>query len=591
MRQRQAALAKNDETRRTFVVKKLQAIAIFAGATVVLFVIGGNAIWFGFFTFMGTVIGVFLPMKLVPVPEVPQARPPVPGHEARWATADELLARGIALPKGTRRGPRDIGLGWDEGSGLYLRYQGQKSVISVGPTRSGKLATVIGPNLLTLKSDSIVVNDPKGEIAAITAPFRATVGKVFVLNPFNVLGDNPDYPWMKTARFNPLEGLVPSSGHFSDEVTSIAGALILSESSTESHWPESARNLVAGLIGFVCAASPGQLAGFLPAAAEGSAPARTLSLVNRLLNLPAERFGALMQMMAGDEFPDVVYQAATPFLGERTRETESILNTARTQLGTFLRSEPIKAVLEGSDFTWEQLQSEPCTVFIVLPEDRAKAYARFTRLIYASSLRRLMREPRPEALPVYYVMDELTTSLGDKPLDVVEVAFNMGATYGIRIHAFVQNWAQLKFTFKDEGAQSLASACGLLQFFRVGPMDKVTYDVLKERGGTTTVWRKKETQGASGGRGLSKQADGSWRESINQGWSRNLDDVPDHPPLIDPECAFEELGSLDNPEKPGWAKQILIFDGLVSPVMSLRSAYWTSEAMAARAKPNPFRKG
>ena len=46
-RQRQAVLAKNEETRKTFVAKKLQAIAIFAGATVVLFGIGGNAIWLG----------------------------------------------------------------------------------------------------------------------------------------------------------------------------------------------------------------------------------------------------------------------------------------------------------------------------------------------------------------------------------------------------------------------------------------------------------------------------------------------------------------------------------------------------------------
>ena len=62
-------------------------------------------------------------------------------------------------------------------------------------------------DLLSIKDRSIVVIDPKGELAAVTAAYRRTVGDVVMLNPFNVLG-------LGSAGFNPLAMLDPKSPEF-----------------------------------------------------------------------------------------------------------------------------------------------------------------------------------------------------------------------------------------------------------------------------------------------------------------------------------------------------------------------------------------
>ena len=81
--------------------------------------------------------------------------------------------------------------------GDKIVYEGERHVLLFGPNGTGKGTRFLIPNLLTIKDRSIVVIDPKGELAAVTADYRRTVGDVVMLNPFNVLG-------LGSAGFNPL---------------------------------------------------------------------------------------------------------------------------------------------------------------------------------------------------------------------------------------------------------------------------------------------------------------------------------------------------------------------------------------------------
>src|SRR5581483_8763427 len=163
------------------------------------------------------------------------------------------------------------------------------------------------------------------------------------------------------------------------------------------------------------------------------------------------------------------------------------LQTARTQLGSFLTADGIRECLSGSDFRWSDLKDGNVTVYIVLPEAEAKTFHRFTRLIYASSLKALLRLP---ARPVYYVMDELATSLGESQLDMVDTAFNLGRGYGVRVHAFFQNWAQVKSVFRDK-AESIESGAGVVQSFQAA--DEATFRKMQSRAGKTTEWLQEES--------------------------------------------------------------------------------------------------
>src|ERR1700680_491806 len=105
-----------------------------------------------------------------------------------------------------------------QSAGGKIPYQGERHVLRFGPNGTGKGTRFLIPNLLTITDRSIVVIDPKGELAAVTAEYRRTVSDVVMLNPFNVLG-------LGSAGFNPLAALDPNSPYFYDEAGGVGGAL------------------------------------------------------------------------------------------------------------------------------------------------------------------------------------------------------------------------------------------------------------------------------------------------------------------------------------------------------------------------------
>ena len=116
------------------------------------------------------------------------------------------------------------------------------TLLLFGPTGSGKTKRFLTPNLLCgLEDRSVIVIDPKGELAAITANARREMGHdVLILNPFNVLG-------LGSAGFNPMAKLDPNASTFYDDAAAIGEALIKVEGS-EPHWSESAQGLIVALI-------------------------------------------------------------------------------------------------------------------------------------------------------------------------------------------------------------------------------------------------------------------------------------------------------------------------------------------------------
>jgi len=59
-------------------------------------------------------------------------------------------------------------------------YAGERNLLLFGPNGSGKGTRFLMPNLLQMTNCSILVIDPKGELAAVTAPYRRTIGDVVI---------------------------------------------------------------------------------------------------------------------------------------------------------------------------------------------------------------------------------------------------------------------------------------------------------------------------------------------------------------------------------------------------------------------------
>src|ERR1700722_10684246 len=124
--------------------------------------------------------------------------------------------------------------------GEKIPYAGERHLLLFGPNGTGKGTRFLIPNLLSINDRSIIVIDPKGELAAVTADYRRTIGDVVMLNPFDVLG-------LGSAGFNPLAALDPKSPYFYDDAAALGEALIKLEGK-DPHWTESAQGLIVALI-------------------------------------------------------------------------------------------------------------------------------------------------------------------------------------------------------------------------------------------------------------------------------------------------------------------------------------------------------
>ena len=123
---------------------------------------------------------------------------------------------------------------------MVLPYVGDRHLVTLGPNGSGKSRRLLLPNLARLPNWSILVVDPKGDLATMTASYRANRGnQIVMLNPFDVLG-------LGTHGFNPVAALDPKSDDFPDDALGLAEALVRVQGQ-EPHWSESAQDLIAAL--------------------------------------------------------------------------------------------------------------------------------------------------------------------------------------------------------------------------------------------------------------------------------------------------------------------------------------------------------
>jgi type IV secretion system protein VirD4 len=361
-----------------------------------------------------------------------------------------------------------IPYGYNE-DGTFPSYPNDRHLLTFGPTRSGKGATVIVQALLRVPH-SVICIDPKGQNAAITARQRRSFGEVFCLNPFGLhIGE----PWnLPKHRFNPLAHLDIKSESLVADVSGLAEALILTRGQ-DPYFDDTARDLIKTLILHLVADEDGTLA------TQNRMP--TLSDMRRLMTQPEREFVTFFERLTRSRYPFIA-QPAGRFLRD-TRDISSAISSAITQTGFLddpVLGNPQTGTLTGNDFTIPQLKQKPITVYLILPGRYMEAYARFFRLIITTAIDQLSADPGGH--PVLLLLDEFATL---QHLAAISKAFGFAAGFNLQCWAFLQDLPQLKGIDKEGAWESFVANAGLLQFFT--PTDMTTANYLKERGGEQIV--------------------------------------------------------------------------------------------------------
>ena len=297
--------------------------------------------------------------------------------------------------------------------------KGPAHLLTIAPTRSGKGVGTIIPNLLTANR-SVICIDPKGENARATLRQREAFGPVHCLDPFGISG-------RATARYNPLDRLDAASLDLAEDAMTLADALVFDEQTSEAHWNEKAKALIAGIILYVVC--------------HDDAAHRTLTRVRDYLTLAPDDFTALLTVMqASDGAGGLIARSANRHVSKSHREAAGVLSTAQRHTH-FLDSPRIALVVAASDFAFADLKDNVATVFLILPPDRLDTYSRWLRLLVAQAINELARSPAKPSRPVLLLLDEFA-ALGR--LQPVERAMGLMAGYGLQLWPILQDIHQLR---------------------------------------------------------------------------------------------------------------------------------------------------
>lgn len=471
--------------------------------------------------------------------------------DARTATEAELsVATGA-------RASNSIYLGHffdkeNDRAGSEIFYNGERHLLVFGPNGSGKGTRFLVPNLLRgLEEQSVMVLDPKGELAAQTAEHRRKIGhEVIILNPFDVLG-------LGSAGFNPLASLNPKSPTFYDDSAAIGEALIKIDNK-DPHWSESAQGLLVALIMWEKLQN---------------GDAANLENVRAMLTEPYDfemregRDGKLhehqtkgLKITATEMAVKggyIIESLAARFM-EPTRETASIQSTADTQTRWML-SPPMRVDLKKDGVDFSTLKNKPATVYVILPAERLRTHNVWLRLVIVSALRALYT---PGGRRTVMLIDEMA-ALGH--LAPLEDAFGLVRGYRVQVAAIFQDLGQLKELYKERWETFVANA-GVV--FGFAPNDLTTADWMSKRSGQTTVIAKGFSQNIGVATG-EKTSTSSGTGSSDQQVARAL-------------FLPHELFSFEE------GMGLLWLAGLGYPARFFAPPFWKIKDCKSRASANPY---
>lgn len=434
-----------------------------------------------------------------------------------------------------------IPYGYNQEQRTFPSYVDNRHLCTIGANRSGKGATVIVQALLEVPH-SVLVIDPKGQNAAVTARHRRAMGQdVYVVNPF---GLHTGAPWhLPRHRFNPLAHLDINSPNVVADVAALSQALIITQG-RDPYFDDTARDLVTTLILYLVSTL---------------GPRSTLGHMRKMVTDIAARgkAGAELLIAMGKSPHPFISQPIGRFKDDEARDISSAINTAITQTA-FLNDPALtdatrNGTLAGNDFSLMQLKRKPTTVYLILPGRFMDAYARFLRLIITSAIDQITSEPGGH--PVLMILDEFARL---EQLPAISSAFGFAAGFNLQLWPFLQDLPQLQELYGKRWMSILAN-CGLVQFFTA--VDMETADHLQRRGGMTA------------GESLSRTYAGGIMKG-ERSESRSESRVPLLP--------IERMMSLPQD------KSVVFFAGKHDPLIVGRTPYWKIPRLSGRFGVDPY---
>jgi type IV secretory pathway TraG/TraD family ATPase VirD4 len=371
-------------------------------------------------------------------------------------------------------------------------------LLTIAPTRSGKGAAHIVPNLL-LYAGSCLVIDIKGENYDITAAHRARMfdgARIIRFAPFEP----------NTDTYNPIDFIrVGQSGQPSDDTfddARLLAEMLIPTGVREEFWDIEARNLLTMLLYHVAVNYP------------GSRGERNMASVAHLLFRPSDEVsldpankGRGLDLSLAEIAEDatdldlpVLKALHSAFVEHEPKVRSGIVSTCRSRMQVWL-SPNLQRATAHSSFQFSELKASMCrpvdenpaptTIYVVIPPEYLSEYRPILRVMAGLAAVELTRpaswakQPGYRAAPpcpVLLLLDEFPSLGAIRPI-ANGLAYLAG--YGVQVWTFAQSLGQLKDLYGENWTTFAANAAAISYF---GVTDTDLAELISRQLGTTAEY-------------------------------------------------------------------------------------------------------
>ena len=344
-------------------------------------------------------------------------------------------------------------------NGVLLSSDEPSHILVVGPTRSGKGVSFIIPNGYMWRGSSVWF-DPKRENFDKLAAYRRAKGdQVFMFWP----GERNSH------RYNPLD-YIRLDERLSTDCSTFALFVVPELDGDGELWAKAARQLLAGLIGYVVTAK--KFAG-----------RRNLRSVIDLISTGEPLLAVLQFVVQQPGVPADVIRNFNQFIAIEKKTRNSALFNLNESMKPW-NNDLVAAATEKSDFDIRDLRRKQMAIFIGCSVAELRVFGPLIRIFVQQIHDCLMKnEPGPdEPHEVLMMLDEFR-QLGR--MDSIVDKMSLNATYGFRLVVVVQDLAQLDVVYGRAVRNTIISDCQVKLFIRINDVETSKY--VSEALGNTTV--------------------------------------------------------------------------------------------------------
>jgi len=366
---------------------------------------------------------------------------------------------------------RDAGLFGSDGlpigfyRGRLLRLPGDAPMITIGGAGSGKLRDVIGHVFGSLGQHSMIVLDPRGEIAATFMPALAHAGlEGYLWNPYGLHG-------LPQHRCNPLDPIIPSAPTFHADCKLVARSLVTVTSRAEGKYFEQR----------ACAWTEALIKRIAEASGSVSLPA-LMSVVN-LIESGDRGWADFVEGMTQSAFDDVRRTAGEMLTKQQDspREFGSIMGELYASLSA-LDDPTLAGSLGHAEFSLASLCSSgpPKIVFLMLPAEYLHQCGAVLRLFFTAA--QLYKSRAPGSRRLVMLIDEAAQLGGFSALPQL---YTYARGIGIIPCTYWQDIGQIASNHGLTAIQTFLGSSRMRQFF--GVRDYQTAQLISNMLGTETL--------------------------------------------------------------------------------------------------------